>query len=892
MHRCISCLIVTVVGSVQLLAQAAENLALRPDTTPIARVTAPTGRQPEDIAIMNNETTEGESYDSYDGANVAGEDWYGYAWSEPLYFDTLVFYEGEPSAAGGYWKSLTVQFSTHGTRWIEAGNVTISPPYDYSDDPDRLPYSRYELSFTGCLGSGVRIYGKPGGPAFFTSIAELEVYGTKPQVVCVRSLPTSYAAGQNIAVSLTLEVETGDPPTNLTVVELIPAGLTVADPGSGDTSQPGQISWSFGEGEVQNTTLSYSLAVPADQTTVVNFTGTLTYPGTPTQNVAGPQTVAPSPLPPTGLYVFFDVDAHLSWTPADQEGIAGYSVYRSENGGDFTDVSGLILDPNYVDHFVENGKSYRYKVVAHNSTGASSDLASSLPSFPGTPSMLRREFEDYDFEGGSFPGGESKDGYAARFRSDTDSSDFFYRNDEESNTYRPDDSIAISPFNAAEHYITSTSTDDWWHFTFDLPDEGFVKIAAIRAATDAEAIIEFLWDESHKGWFSFNTEGYSNWQMLPVDTPAFHSTSGKHTLRIMLSLGEAALDYFGIGFQQPQPSRITVFSDDFETYDTTHDVISPTGGWTILGSGVGGGEAAWQLWSTTGDPLGYDPPDLTGMTGKFVVSDGEYAGPGDLDEQLISPEIDCTPYIGTIVQFGSNIEVYEPDVGVYDQYYDLDIRTYDDVAQSWSDWSTVFHHEGAGGDDSSPRFVDVSAIADGKRIVLRWRFWQANYDYWWAVDNVCVTAREPVTGPGKILSVGIAADTVSLTWESFGPGFYRVQYTDDLVSGVWTDLPGAWPISEAHWTGDDLPGVKARFYRVVSEEVLEEGNILSVATVGDTISLTWEPFGTGSYRVQFTDDLVSGAWFDVPGAWPISEEQWTGDDLSGVSQRFYRVLSE
>ncbi|NQT84864.1 hypothetical protein HQ563_17740 [bacterium] len=898
MRLCILCLAIVFIGTAAHLAQSAENLALRPDAVPIARVTAPTGSQPEDINIIKNEVTTEESYDSYDGANAAAEDWYGYTWSEQLYFDTLVFYEGTPSAAGGYWKSLTVQYTIDGTRWIEAGNVAVAPQYDYSDDPERPPYSRYDLTFTGCLGTGVRIYGQPGGPCFYISIAELEVYGTKPHVVCTRELPTSYEVGQNISVSLTLDVDAENVPTSLTLVELIPAGLTVADPGTGDTSQPDEISWSFGEGEVASQTLNYSLAVPEGHSSVINSSGTLSYPSTPSQDITGSQAVAPFPLPPTGLSVTFDVDANLSWSPGAQEGLAGYRVYRSEALGDFADISGLILDSSYIDHFVEEGKTYRYKVVSQNTTGAASDLADSPASTPRGPSMLKRQFEDYDFEGGNYPGGEFQRGFRAGFRSDLDFRDFYYQSDQQTNAYRPDDPIAIPPFNTEEYYVGSTTPSDWWRYTFDVPADGYVKIGAIRAASEGDAIVEFLWDELHVGWFSFNTEGSSNWQIIPVDVPTFHSPSGKHTLRIILSVGDADFDYFGIGFEQPEPSRTILFKEDFENYSTTAEIIAPRdeenekGGWTIVGSGVGGGEGAWQLWTTTGDPLGYESPDLPGMIGKYAISDGEFAGPGDLDEQLISPEIDCTGYVGVLVEFGSNIEIYEPDIGVFDQVYDLDLQTYDEEAQSWSDWANVFHHEGADGDDSSPHFVDVSGLADGKRIKLRWRFWEANYDYWWAVDNIRVTAETPAAETGRILSIAVAGDTISLTWESFSTGYYRVQYTDDLTSGTWSDVPGqTWPITEEQWTGDDVSATKSRFYRVISDEGTPPvpGKILSVEITGDTISLTWESFGTGSYRVQYREDLTSGAWSDISDA--VSETSWTGAILPEGKTGFYRVIS-
>lgn len=804
-------------STLTITAAHGQNLAARGDAVPIARVTEPSGEGLKDIAVIKDGITTAQSYDSYDGANVAGEDWYGYTWSAQVYVDKLVYYEGSPSEAGGYWRSLTVQYTMDGSRWIEAGGVAISPAYDFSEAAVRTPYTRYEISFTGCPVTGVRIYGQPGGPADYTSIAELEAYGTQPPVVCARVLPSAYQAGGQIQVSLVLVVDSQQKPTDLTIAEILPSGLTVSDPGTGDTSVPGGIIWNLTGDQVQNQTLPYTLSVPADKADVIAFNGTVNYAGHEGQAVSGAHKVAPQPASPSGLAVAFDADAHLSWSPNSQQGILGYRVYRSDDGGDFAESLSLILDTSFIDYFVEEGKTYRYKVIAENVTGARSDLAGSAATAPGTPMMTRRQFEDYDFEGGNYPGGPLQQGYAASYRSDINLSDFFYQNSQQTNDYRPDDSMAIPAFNAQERYIAQTTPSDWWRFTFDVPADGYVKVGVIRAASDGNATLELLWDESHEGWFSFNTNNRYNHEILPVALPAFLSSAGQHTLRIMLSEGNAELDYFGIGFSQPQPQRVPLLTAGFDQYTTTADITSPAAGWTIVnGSGIP--EGAWQLWSTTGPPLVYESADLPGMIGKYVVSDGEFAGPGDLDEQLITPIIDCTAYTKVTVQFGSNIQVYENDIGIYDQFYDLDISVYNDVAQSWGAWQTISHHEGADGDSSSPRFADISAKGDGKKIKLRWRFWKANYDYWWAVDNIRVSGELPITKPPVVLSVGVAAGAVSLQWESFGTGSYRVEYTDNLVSGIWADVPGTtWPIGETLWTGDDISAVRSRAYRIVSE---------------------------------------------------------------------------
>lgn len=108
-------------------------------------------------------------------------------------------------------------------------------------------------------------------------------------------------------------------------------------------------------------------------------------------------------------------------------------------------------------------------------------------------------------------------------------------------------------------------------------------------------------------------------------------------------------------------------------------------------------------------------------------------------------------------------------------------------------------------------------------------------------------------------------------------------------------------LRQEHWTGVFIVGLVVaavcmsacgaqgwRFYRVSSGEPPPAGRILSVEITDNMISLKWEPFGSGFYRVQYRDDLSTGIWKDVPGtAWPISEEEWTGDDLSTTKITFW-----
>jgi hypothetical protein len=65
-----------------------------------------------------------------------------------------------------------------------------------------------------------------------------------------------------------------------------------------------------------------------------------------------------------------------------------------------------------------------------------------------------------------------------------------------------------------------------------------------------------------------------------------------------------------------------------------------------------------------------------------------------------------------------------------------------------------------------------------------------------------------------------------------------------------------------------------------------------IERVGNSVSLTWDAFGSGQYTVQWTNDLVVGPWQAATGTWPTTETVWAGEEISGLGSRYFRVRSE
>ncbi len=798
-----------------------ENLAMYPDALPIAAIPHPTGSGQKDLDVIRNGIVHEKGYDSFDGANPAEEDWYGYLWSDPVYPDTVVYTMGKNYLDGGWWTFLTVQYTTDGETWLQTPNVTITPPYDSEDYYAARPnYSRYTLTFDRVRALGLRIYGKPGGIAEFASIVELEVYGLDAPLACTRELvPLFYTPGGTVSIVLSVEIHEPPPPDSLTVTELVPEQASLVNAAGGDIAVPGQITWSFGPGEIAEMQLAYTIAIPRDHSGTLSFQGSLSYGDVSDQRIRGEDSLY-AKLPPTrNLRLEMTLLGHLRWSPVLDEGVVGYHVYRSINGEAYEDISGLLAEAFFDDGDVEEGPAYRYKVTVENASGVESELAESGAAGPASVIMRRIEFEDYDYGRGLFPGGEGRTGFPAPSSDDiSGGNDYFFHNTDATNAYRPGDAVDITAFDDAGHFICGAAEGDWWRFSFDLPQAGYIKIADLRAASSDEATYDFFWDDLPAGKFSFNTGGEDTWRTYQMDIPPFMSSEGVHTLRIRAAAGVSSADSFGIAFGWSPPKRQVIFADDFDRYATSDEVVT-LGKWGIV-NGSAEPQGAWRLWNTGGEPLAEDEPgpDFPGFASGYMISNGDFAGGVQLDEELLSPQIDCTRYICVAVQFLGAINIYETDPDGDLQTTDFDISLYDEKTKSWSEWVNLFTRDRTGGDDFSaiPKWFDISSLADGKTVKFRWHFYNTTWDYWWAVDDVRVSGEKR---PPRVISAAVGPlGSVTLSWESFGQGLYTVEFSDDILEGTWQPVPGAdWPTVETTWQGDDLSEQRRRFYRVTSE---------------------------------------------------------------------------
>jgi hypothetical protein len=348
----------------------------------------------------------------------------------------------------------------------------------------------------------------------------------------------------------------------------------------------------------------------------------------------------------------------------------------------------------------------------------------------------------------------------------------------------------------------------WYRYTFYVPapgpgdpPDGWVRFT-FRVASPSGGTLAAYWDETLVGIVEFVT---GHWHIYTYATleEQIQTTPGRHKLRVQLAAGQMNFDKIGIGFNWLPPLRGDLFVDDFEGYQDLYGFDGlEDGGWTVV-NGSGEPDAAWRLWNTGGDLLGNQDPDIQGMTDNYLITNSDSAPDAEMDEELITPAIDCTRHRAVRLEFSKNYRVYVDDLD-HLQIAEVNIRCSED-GESWGQWVNLLHWDRSivGEYATGPEQVDISTQADGKFIQIRWHFYDAVFDYWFSIDDVRVSGEREEPPVIVIRDLGYVAGVATLSWDEFGGGNYTVEYADDLTSGGWQPVPGeAWPMQESTWSAD------------------------------------------------------------------------------------------
>jgi subtilisin family serine protease len=165
----------------------------------------------------------------------------------------------------------------------------------------------------------------------------------------------------------------------------------------------------------------------------------------------------------------------------------------------------------------------------------------------------------------------------------------------------------------------------------------------------------------------------------------------------------------------------------------------PTG-WTVVDNLNNG-----QVWR-------FDNPgnraNMTGGTGKFAIMDSDfYGGAGHQDTSLVTPTINMSSLTAPVVGF-------KQDYNNLGDFADVDVSI-----DGGTTWATVLHQTTS---QRGPRenVIQLPTAAGQSAVKVRFHNYEADFDWWWEVDDVFVGNRTCDPIPGGLV-VGTVRNAVT-----------------------------------------------------------------------------------------------------------------------------------
>lgn len=206
------------------------------------------------------------------------------------------------------------------------------------------------------------------------------------------------------------------------------------------------------------------------------------------------------------------------------------------------------------------------------------------------------------------------------------------------------------------------------------------------------------------------------------------------------------------------PDCQTIVNEQFESGDIP-------AGWLVVDNLSGG-----QVWRFD-DPAGRG--NLTGGAGGFAIIDSDFEA-GMQDTELHTPLYDLSTATAVSLTFNTDFRWY---VGGDDEKADVDIST-----DGGTNWINVWQKTGADYRGPVTETVNLNALAAGNSVIVRFHYYNANFDWWWQVDNVTLTRCNPPI-PDDSLILG------NLVWDdSDGDGLFEPGHGEQGISEILLNL--------------------------------------------------------------------------------------------------------
>ena len=319
----------------------------------------------------------------------------------------------------------------------------------------------------------------------------------------------------------------------------------------------------------------------------------------------------------------------------------------------------------------------------------------------------------------------------------------------------------------------------------------------------------------------------------------------------------------------PSNAGITTLPDTFQvrgvgvsgvtltrTFNMTLDVLPPgetlllnetfsrgiPSAWTIIDEGEGSGNAAtWTTANPGGRSIG--SPFAT----PFAIVDSNEAGSGSIqDEQLITPTIRANGCSRVVLEFSNQ---FRWQSGEQNETADVDVST-----DGGSMWTNVLRMQGAhdGYTAENTKSIDItSAIASNPaNVKIRFHYYNASNEWWWAIDNVKVKCASPPTNvnPGDVLISEFRLRGANGANDEF---IELYNNTDSIITVGTTDGSSGWALAGLNADG---ASATTKFIIPLGTRIPARGHYLAINNSISGYSLTSQASGDITYTTDIADN--------------------------------------
>ena len=272
--------------------------------------------------------------------------------------------------------------------------------------------------------------------------------------------------------------------------------------------------------------------------------------------------------------------------------------------------------------------------------------------------------------------------------------------------------------------------------------------------------------------------------------------------------------------------------------------------------------AGWTVQHNTGS-VGWsfnDPGkrgNKTGGAGNFAIADSDKAGKVDMDTELRTPALDLSSYTVVTLKFRTLYNYHGNSTA------DVDVS-----ADGGATWTNVWRRTNENL-KATEILLDISSQAAGKSdVIVRFRYYDANYAWYWQIDNVRITGEvgdppQPPTAPSALQKTGAGEANISLNWtdNSDNEDGFRLERVPRGQADGW-EAVGSTGANVAAYTDPNLTCGTAYDYRVVAYNPVGASTPITL-TDASTAACVRLPAAPSNLAVaSTTEEAISLTWQD------------------------------